>query len=158
MPQRIKPPPRHAGFSAIELTIVVLTIGIFAAVAVPRYARSLCVRQVDMAARRIAADFDLARREARMVSATRQVTFSPSLDQYTLDSSAGLDRGSETYTVLLREAPYQVDLVSATFEGTSIATMNGFGVLTRDGEVVVQAGNCIKKVIFNKTNNLVTIE
>ncbi len=56
---------RNRGFSMIELVIVLVIIGVTAAIAVPRYANSIQRTKVDGAARRMAADIERLRDRAR---------------------------------------------------------------------------------------------
>lgn len=56
---------RTRGFSMIELVIVLVIIGVTAAIAVPRYANSIQRTKVDGAARRMAADIERLRDRAR---------------------------------------------------------------------------------------------
>ncbi|MFN7613934.1 MAG: Tfp pilus assembly protein FimT/FimU, partial [Phycisphaerae bacterium] len=56
---------RHRAFSMIELVIVLVIVGVTAAIAVPRYVNSVQRTKVDGAARRIAADIERLRDRAR---------------------------------------------------------------------------------------------
>ena len=56
---------RHRAFSMIELVIVLVIVGVTAAIAVPRYANSIQRTKVDGAARRMAADIERLRDRAR---------------------------------------------------------------------------------------------
>src|SRR3954451_23186913 len=62
-------------FTLFELMIVILIIWIAAAVAVPRYASSVGRYRAEFAAKRVAADLNLARARAKAASSTRNVTF-----------------------------------------------------------------------------------
>src|SRR5688500_12739493 len=60
-----RPDGRARGFSLIELVLVVATIAVLSAIAVPKYADAMNRYRVDLAAKRVVADFALARSSAR---------------------------------------------------------------------------------------------
>src|SRR5204863_23675 len=62
---RAGPASSRRAFSLIEITLVLMVMGVLAALAVPRYASALARYRADAAARRIVADLDLARTTAR---------------------------------------------------------------------------------------------
>ena len=61
----------RSGFTLIELVMVLAIIGLITAIAAPRYAASLARYRAESAARRVAADLALARREAAASSSSR---------------------------------------------------------------------------------------
>ncbi len=132
--------PRRTGLSLIELVIVVLIVGIAGAVAVPRFADSLAYRRARSAAERIRADFELARRKARMASQDQLVQFDAAAHAYTLVGAADLDHPDREYQVRLWEAPYGAAIVSADFGGDADLVFDGHGMPDSGGAVVIQSG------------------
>ena len=61
---------RRCAFTFIELVIVLLVMGILTAVAAPKFFDSLLFHRVESAARRVKADLELARTQARLTSAS----------------------------------------------------------------------------------------
>ena len=73
-----RPSPSFAGagaFSILELLIVALVMSILAAVATPTFFDSLLFHRVESAARRVKADLELARMQARLTSASQSISF-----------------------------------------------------------------------------------
>jgi len=145
-------------FTLVEVIITMLVIGILAAAAAPRCVNSLAQRKAYAAAQRIAADLELARRTARMASASRAVSFVFGDETYAVEGIQDLDRAANGYTVSLKDAPYGVDLVSADFEGSPQVVFNGYGVPGASGTAVVASGNFTNTVRVDKTTGKVTIE
>ena len=129
------------GFSLVELVLVVLIIAIMAAVAVPRFAASATRNRVDAAANRLAADFRLAQRAARLSSASRSISVVVDADAYRLPELAGLDRATDQYEVRLGDPPYEVQIIQIDLGGDAVLTFDGYGVPDSKGEIVIQAGS-----------------
>jgi len=129
------------GFSLIELILVVAIVAVLAATAAPRYANALANYQAEVAARRIVADLDLARAEARSAGASRTVTFDVPASTLTITGLADMDRPAEKYTVNLTEEPYHATLVSVNFGGDAKVVFNGYGEPDSGGTVVVRSGH-----------------
>src|SRR6478735_8296484 len=88
---------RVSAFSIFELVIVCLIMSILGAVAAPTFFDSLLFHRVESAARRVKADLELARTQARLTSASQSVTFTGSV--YTLSNTKSLDKPGSVYSV-----------------------------------------------------------
>jgi type II secretion system protein H len=106
----------QAGFSLLELVLVVAIISVMAAIATPRFGAAHARYRVDLAARRIAADIAYAQMVARRNSTRQEIIFDIASDSYTLPGVADIDRPVTDYAVDLADTKYRVDLVSASFE------------------------------------------
>lgn len=145
------------GVTLPELMTVVAVIGIFAAIAVPRYAESLARYRADSAARRVAADLEYARTAARSSSASRSVVFNTGAHSYSIGSVTALFRRPGAYQVVLTEEPYRSTLVSADFGGDATVVFNGFGVPDTAGTVVVRCGTTTKTITMEALTGKTTI-
>ncbi len=127
-------------FSMIELILVLAIIAVLAATAAPRYANALANYRAEVAARRIVADLDLARAEARSAGASRTVTFDVSDSTLSITQLADMDNTAATYVVDLAAEPYGARIVWAEFGGDAAVVFDGYGQADTGGKVVVRVG------------------
>jgi prepilin-type N-terminal cleavage/methylation domain-containing protein len=146
---------QRRAFSIIELVIVVLVMSILAAVSAPTFFDSLLFHRVESAARRVKADLELARTQARLTSASQSVTFSNS--QYTVSNTEHLDKSNATYAVDLKKEPFLLDSATANFSGLAIVSFDGYGTPTSGGTVVLTAKSHQCTVTLNGATGEVSI-
>ena len=158
MQERTNPPSVRTAVTLVELTIVVLILGIMAAVAMPRFADALSRFRADAAATRVKADLQLARRRAKMQSADQVVDFDASANLYTLSGVSDLDRPGQTYQVQLNRWPYEATIVSVSLGGDETLVFNGFGLPDTGGQIVVQAGSYQLSVLVDAASGNVSIQ
>jgi type II secretory pathway pseudopilin PulG len=140
---------RPAAFTLIELTLVIATIAILSAVAIPRYASSLNHYRVDLATKRVIADIALARSAARASGTGLLMNFASPANGYTLVGLPAMDGRSGDYAVNLMADPYKVSLASASFgNGTSIQ-FTRYGTPQAGGSVVVSSGGYAKTILVD---------
>src|SRR3954454_6994455 len=94
---------RRCAFSIFELVIVLLIMSILTAVAAPAFFDALLFHRVESAARRVKADLELARTQARLTSASQSIAFANSA--YTLANMKNLDKPGAVYFVDLKKQP-----------------------------------------------------
>lgn len=143
-------------FSFLEMLVVVLVMGILAAVAIPTFHDSLMYNRVESAARRVKADLEQLRQVARRTSRTQQMTFGDS--SYALAAEVlGLEQVTDLYTVDLKGSPYDLNSVSIEFGGDATLSFNGHGVPTSSGAFVLQAGKHQRIVTLDSDTGEITI-
>ncbi len=135
-PLRLALPIRSA-FTLVELVVVLLVTGIFAALTAPAFVDSLMFHRVESAARRVKSDLELARSAARLKSVSRTVTFTGA--SYLIANVASLDNPAGTYSVDLSASPYFIDTVDVNFNNTTAITFDGYGVPSASGTIVLAA-------------------
>ncbi len=151
-------PGFRRGFTLVELTIVVFVIGIFAALAVPKFVGSLCFHRVRAAAERIKADLELARHQARMIGSSQTVVFDVAANSYTIPGLAPLEPGGAEYTVELRDSLYGVTIVSADFGGQTQVEYDGFGLPVFGGSVVIRCGSYQRSVLVDEQTGQASVQ
>lgn len=170
--QHQRPTPNHRrrafsrAFSLVELVLVLLLLGVIAAIAAPRLSASMERSRALAAAQRVAADLEAARSAAMAASASRKVIFAPAKSAYGGGGLAGvLDRGSGTYVVDLSRAPYNSTIPAASFgDSTSLrwtgvydldaaqeVVFDGFGRPDTEGWIVTASGGSYYKVALDRT-------
>jgi type II secretory pathway pseudopilin PulG len=136
----------------------VLIISIAAAVAVPKYVKSLCYYRCDTAAKRIAADFEWAQRRARTTSSSQAVQFTVATNSYTMPGIPDATKPGSDYVVKLAQEPFDVTLVSVNFGGTTSMTYDGYGRPNQSGTVVVKAGSTQRTLTVDSDSGKATIQ
>jgi len=150
------PPPRRDAFTLLELVIVLLILGIMAAMAVPTFFDSLLYHRVESAALRVKADVEQLRTTAQRTSKTQTMTLGES--SYTLPPEVvGLEHVNDSYTVDLLKAPYQLESVSIEFDDSPTLSFDGYGMPTLGGSFVLQAGDYFRTVTLDKNTGETTI-
>lgn len=157
--RRLLPSRSPSGFSFIELTIVILVIGILSAISIPRFADSLTQYRVSAAASRIVADVARAQGAAYGSSSSKTITFNVPANTYTVTGVKALDHPSGAYVVELARDPYQCRLVSVWGQtSTQTLTFNGYALPDKGGTIVVACGNAQKAIVVSTTTGTAVIQ
>lgn len=124
-------------FTIFEMVVVLLIMGIFTAVTAPTFFDSMLFHRVESAARRVKADLELARTQARLTSSNQSITFLSST--YTISNSKHLDKSGSAYYVDLTKQPYLLDSATANFSNVATVSFDGYGTPSSGGTVVLKA-------------------
>jgi len=139
----------RGGFSLLELVVVTAIVALIAAVAIPRYGKANQRYRTEMAARKIIADLGYARRRASMSSGGQSVQFDSTGEQYVAPGIKDLRTGASDYTTLLSSAPYNVNIVSANFNGDEEVIFDGYGSPDSGGTIVIGVGDYTRTIVLD---------
>jgi Tfp pilus assembly protein FimT len=139
------------------MLMVLAIIGVIAAMALPRWVRSIAHYEADAAARRLAADLAWAQSRARNTSSTQTVHLNLTNNSYQLVGVTDPDHAAQTYAVDLTRPPYRSAIVSASAaDGNSNIVFDGYGTPATSGTLVIQAGDFQKTVTVNAGTGSIT--
>jgi Tfp pilus assembly protein FimT len=137
----------------IEMAMVIALIAILSAIAIPRYASAVNRYRVEMAAKRVDADFALARNAARASGLGQTINFGTPANGYTMPGLAAAEGRAGDYTVKLTDEPYKVSLGAVAFGSSPVTSVqfSRYGYPTAAGSVVVRSGGYSKTIYLDGT-------
>ena len=135
------------GFSLTELIVIIVLIGIFAAMAMTRTSTGMTTIQVQIAIDQITTDIDYSKSMAFARHDTITLVFSTTLEQYTIyngpdgSRSAITDFPNSTNGVISFDQSdfIEVDITSANFGGTSELQFLPLGDPKSGGSIVLNS-------------------
>lgn len=168
-------------FTLLETILVIVLVGVVAAVGVPRLVENADRRQLLAEARRLAADLNLARTRAASTSLAYRVTFDCDRDQYSIlpedaeraarvqegltsidgttsptGEETAIDLASASRTEMLR-VTRAARLERLDLGGATDVVFNGFGAPDRGGIVVLTRGKYSISITIEKDRGAVII-
>lgn len=147
---------RGAAFTLIELTMVLVLVGVIAAIAMPRYANSLARYRVEQSAKRLQADLILARQLAIRGSRGIRVGFvTGSASNYFLAGVPDPDRPARgNYTVDLFDEPYAATFDTISVGGDDRLIFDGFGIPDTTATIMLLVGSERRRVVVDATGEV----
>jgi len=127
--------------SILEVTIVMVIIGVMAGITVTQYSSFLSNQRARGAVQKVKMDLEYAKNQARISSSSRTVTFDIANNTYSIVGESSLDHSDNPYVVSLSDPPYRAKLVFVDFNSTTTVTFDGFGVPDHSGSIVIRVGN-----------------
>ncbi|MHC4581204.1 MAG: prepilin-type N-terminal cleavage/methylation domain-containing protein [Planctomycetota bacterium] len=149
---------RGRGFSMLELVIVLAIMTTLAAIAAPRYQESIIRYRADLAARRVAADLELAQATAKAKGSAQTVIINESTDTVVLSGRPGLDPHVTEYWTELSESPYRADVTESSFLDDNSIIFDGWGIPDSGGHAIVQVGSETRTINVDADTGKATIQ
>lgn len=146
------------GFSIVEISIVLLIISIVSGLAILRFSSAATTYRIELAAKRITQDLQLARSRARATTRSQTVVFLDRPDAYRIVGERALRPDELDYRVTLSEDPFNVSIVSAVAtDGGKSVVFDGWGDPQQGFELVIGAGSQRRTITVKFPNGAVTV-
>ena len=136
-------------FSLMELVVVMIIIGVVAAVAVPRFSSASTRQRAQAAARRIEADLNRLQRYAYQTSTSQGAVFDTTTHAYAMAGMPDPDKPGKYYIVSLADEPYQATIAEANFSGQPKFEYDGYGIPSVGGKVTIDVGGIKYSIIVD---------
>lgn len=146
------------GFSLLELVLVLAIMTILAAIAAPRYQRSLNRYRADLAAHRIVQDLKLAQATAKAKGTSQKVVISSGTETVVLTNLTDLDPHVSEYCTKLSESPYKANITSSSLPSNNDIIFDGWGFPDSSGMVVLSVGSETRTITVDANTGEATIE
>jgi len=141
-------PARIRAFSLVEMVMVIVLLGVMAAIAAPRYASFLREQRLNFADLRLRGDIALAQKRARYLGAAVTMTFTPASHRYAIVGMNDPDKVGASYIVNLAQEPYGVTMSSADLGGDTQLIFDGQGTPDSAGTIVLRLGSQTRTIDF----------
>lgn len=134
-------------FSMIELVIVVLIIGMVAAVAVPRLTSAQSGSRLVAAENRLLSEFGAVGEQALAMGQSHTIQFHVPTSEFRVYEGSPPALGSLVRTVRLGQEPYRVQIVSTTIGNPDgFIVVNGHGMYSAGAKVQISVGGSVRAV------------
>jgi prepilin-type N-terminal cleavage/methylation domain-containing protein len=131
----------HAGFSLVELVIVVSIMAVIAAIAVPRFADASSGRRLQAAKSAILHDIERAKLRARATSTDHILQFYPDRETYIITEGDTVSADAIILARNLSEDPLNIQIQATNLSGDNNATITPYGDLTPSVRIRITDGS-----------------
>lgn len=138
-----------AGFTLVELVLVVMVLGVLAGIAAPRYSAAMTAVQLEAAAKQLAADLRRAQTVAMAKATSVAVSIDPATETYRSTSLPDLKRPTATLSENVAARGHGVQISASTFGAGTNVTFNFRGEPTVAGAVTIAAGSQTAVITVN---------
>lgn len=153
-----KSPTMPTGFTLIEVVLVVAILGLFAALALPRFTSSTPAFRASLAAQTLAADLELLQSSARARSSSASLTLSSDGSSYTLTGLANPGQSSPlTRTIRLSDAPFFSSLDTTSLPSTTL-TFDPTGLPSHSLTLILRSGNTHRQILITRLSNSILLQ
>jgi Tfp pilus assembly protein FimT len=149
---------RAAGFSIVELAIVVIILAVVMAAVIPVASNSAELRRTQSATQKLSADLALARAEAVRSQQTVTVKFNVAQDSYRISAAHELPRHVADADLILSQPPYEVDLISADFDGQAQVEFDAYGQASAAGAIQFGAGDHVVTISVDQESGRAQVD
>lgn len=149
------------GFTLIDLTLTMFIIGLFAAIAMPRYGELVTRFRLQAAADRVAADLQFARHQAKLQGSSQSVVFDTAANRYELTGLKDLDHPENPYAVGFSQDGSTTTLTSVSFGASGADALIVFDIYGRPdfgGSLVIEADGHQRTISVDGTTGAVEIQ
>lgn len=145
-------------FSLIEIVLVVVIVGIVAAVAIPRIGSAQAGTRIESADKRMRSEFVAVGELARANGRSHTVQISLPDSQIRVYEGTPPSLGPQVRTVSMAEQPYAVRFVSTTIsDPNGYITVDGYGMYSANARVRIETSG-IDRVVDLKAPVRTTLE
>ena len=149
-------PRSRAGFTLIELVIVMVIVSTVGAIAIPRYGRAVAHYRLSSSLNRVVADINAARSLAMATSKTQTITFSAFSNTYTVTGLKSLENNPSIYTTNLSAEPYNANITFVSFGFLQqTVSFDAYGTPDNSGTIQLICGGVTKGIWVDATGKAV---
>jgi prepilin-type N-terminal cleavage/methylation domain-containing protein len=132
--------PTARAFSMIEMVLVIVIIGVIAAIAMPRFADAGSGRRLSSAKAVIEQDIEAIRLRARATGKLHTLIFYPSDEMYVAFEGTDIKRDAIVHSRVLTDEPLSLELSRTNIGGDESVQINAFGDIEKDFSIGILDG------------------
>lgn len=154
-----------AGFSLVEMVLVVAIIGVGAAMVIPRFSNSTERWRAETASRKLIADINWVRQAARTRGQTASIDFTTGSTTYTLSGGVSVSGSAlPNLSINLGTAPFSCSrlstslVVAGTTTATTTLSFDAAGLPLAEGSIVVGTAGSSRTITISAPGGAITVQ